>query len=639
MNQRMIITFVLCAAVMVVFQLFIFGPQQARYDQKVKEYKVAKAKRDKDDAIKAKDDAAKAKDGTLKAKDGDPNKTKSEDPDQKIEDDANANITPLHNIKVSTKEFEAVFSSLGASLRKLTFHNIDNNDHSGKLSVLHTYSPEVVSLALDIDEIPIPLKSVEWNYKAESGSHVFWRDLGQGRRIEKIIEATENYHFNVKLRFINQGSETWDPSYTLNGPAGLMEEYTVRAEELQGVSVKKNSQNAFIFDNVGVSAVRDAEAHRRDFLAVGDGRTTSTKLMYIGLNTKYFASLIMPIGDDTHAKVHMGRLESLVASAGLTPDDAMVEKAGKSKKPSEQPINQIVAQIISRNFNVNVGQTLEHEFIFFCGPKSTELVYSKPYVDHGMHKLRDYGFGFFATPARVLAALLAFFFGLVGNYGVAILMITFLVRAGMHPLTRKSQMSIHKMAKLAPEIKKINDKYEGKTSQEAKTKKNMETMALYSKHGANPLAGCLPVFIQMPIFFALYNVLNYTYELRHAEFVLWINDLSQADYLFTLPFQIPFHGTDVFSVLPIVMLFCYIGNQKLTPKPADPKQAETQKIMKFMLPMFAFLFYTVPSGLLLYFITSMAVGMGEQFYIKRLLKNVKLTPIAPKKPGKKGKKK
>jgi YidC/Oxa1 family membrane protein insertase len=634
MNKRMILTFALCASVMIVFQIFVFSPQQAKREKQVKEYKAKVLLANKEKARIAQEAVQKKAQKAIEDRKNGKKPNLEALPDEKPEeiDEVNANIKVNHAIKISTKEFDAVFSTQGASLQELTLKNIDNNDHTAKLRLLHTYTPEVLSLGLSMDDLPFSLKDVEWNYEVKNGLHIFWRDLGEGRRIEKIIEGTDNYHFNIKLRFSNNGKKDWQPSYTLNGPAGILEEYTVRAEELQGVSAKKDPNGGLLFENVGVSGIRDAEGHRRDFLAVGDGRTTSTKLMFTGINTKYFASLIIPMGDDTHAKVLMGRLQSMVAAAGMKPTEAMEESAGKTKEPSEELINQVVAQIVSRNFKVTPKQTLEHEYLMFCGPKSTELVYAKPYVDHGVYKLRDYGFGFFATPARILAGLLAFFHSLVGNYGIAILMITFLVRAMLHPLTRKSQMSMHKMQKLGPEIKKIKDKYEGKTSQEAKQKMTTETMALYSKNGVNPVAGCLPVFIQMPVFFALYNVLNYTYELRHAKFFFWITDLSQADHLFTLPFMIPFHATNVFSVLPVVMLFLYLANQKVTPKPTDPKQAETQKIMKFMLPMFAFLFYSVPSGLLLYFITSMSVGIGEQFYIKRLLKNMDLKPAPPSAP-------
>lgn len=643
MNKRMLLTFVLCAGVMIAFELLVFSPQRVAHKKKLQEQK-AKAEAEAKEAAKAKDEKAKLE-ADKKGKEGDPSKKdpgkdpKDKDPkdkDPKKEDkkpkadDPNAGIKINNAIAVSTEKFNAVFSTEGASLLRLTFQDIDQNDRQAKLTILHDYKDHINSLSIALEDEKIKLDEVHWNYQKTDSELTFWRDLGDKRRIEKVIEFTDNYHFNVKLRFINESGEAWNPGYTLNGPAGMLEEYKVRAEELQGVMVKKDPQGAFIFDNVGVSDVREADSFKRDFVT-GSG-ATKTQLMYVGLNTKYFASLIMPVSDATHEAVKLGRLKSMVIEDKAVME-SLVEAAGKLPMPSEDPINQMIAQVRTAAFVVPKSSQVEHSYMFFCGPKSTELVYTKPYEDHGLYKLRDYGFGFFATPARVLAALLGFFHNIIGNYGIAILILTFLVKAMLHPLTRKSQMSMHMMQKLAPEIQKIKDKYEGKTSQEAKQKMTMETMGLYSKYGINPVAGCLPIFIQMPLFFALYNVLNYTYELRHAKFFSWIDDLSQADYLFELPFTIPFHGTNVFSVLPIVMLFLYIANQRMTPKSSDPRQAETQKIMKFMLPMFAFLFYTVPSGLLLYFITSMSVGIGEQFYIKRMLKDMELKPVAKKKGG------
>lgn len=646
MNKRMLLTFVLCAGVMIAFELLIFSPQRAAQLKKRNALKKAKAEKDAADAAdakKAKLEADKKPDEKDPAK-KDPDK---KDPDKPVKDpakvekdpkkekdppvnDVNKGIEINEAIEVSTDKFNAVFSTEGASLLRLTFTDIDQNDREDKLTILHNYQNQVNGLALVLTDEKIKLDKVHWNYEKADGQLTFWRDVNDKHRIEKIIEYTDNFHFNVKVRFINNGKEIWNPSYSLNGPAGMLEEYTARAEELQGVVVKKDPQGAFIFDNVAVSDVRDADGLKRDF-PTGNG-DLKTQIMFIGLNTKYFASLLMPVGEATNEKVNVARLKSMIIEDKVTME-TLVDAASKLPKPSEDPINQMIPQILSHGFEVPASGQVEHTYMFFCGPKSTELVYTKPYEDHGLYKLRDYGFGFFATPARVLASLLGFFHNLIGNYGIAILILTLLVKALLHPLTRKSQTSMFMMQKLAPEIQKIKDKYEGKTSQEAKQKMTMETMGLYSKYGVNPVAGCLPIFIQMPLFFALYNVLNYTYELRHAKFFSWIDDLSQADYLFELPFTIPFHGTNVFSVLPIVMLFLYIANQRMTPKSTDPKQAETQKIMKFMLPMFAFLFYTVPSGLLLYFITSMSVGIGEQFYIKRMLKNMELKPAEKKKGG------
>ncbi|MDF1664764.1 MAG: membrane protein insertase YidC [Planctomycetota bacterium] len=641
MNKRMLLTFVLCAGVMIGFELIIFSPQRAAQQKKLKAQKQAKAEKEAQaaaDAKKAKLEAAKKPD-EKDPKKKDPDKTEKDpakvgnDPkkDEKpVVEDVNKGIKINEAIEVTTAKFNAVFSTEGASLRRLTFNDIDQNDRQAKLTILHDYQKYVNGLAMTLTGDKIKLDQVHWNYEKSDGQLTFWRDLGNKHRLEKIIEYTDNFHFNVKLRFINDGKEVWNPEYSLNGPAGMLEEYTARAEELQGVVVKKDPQGALLFDNVGVSDVREAQNFKRDFpTGTGD---LKTQIMYIGLNTKYFASLLMPVGEATNEKVNVARLKSMVIEDPAV-IESMVEASGKLPRPSEDPVNQMIAQILSYGFEVPASGQVEHTYMFFCGPKSTELVYTKPYEDHGLYKLRDYGFGFFATPARVLASLLGFFHNLIGNYGIAILILTLLVKALLHPLTRKSQTSMHMMQKLAPEIQKIKDKYEGKTSQEAKQKMTMETMGLYSKYGVNPVAGCLPIFIQMPLFFALYNVLNYTYELRHAKFFSWIDDLSQADYLFELPFTSPFHGTNVFSVLPIVMLFLYIANQRMTPKSTDPKQAETQKIMKFMLPMFAFLFYTVPSGLLLYFITSMSVGIGEQFYIKRMLKNMELKPASKKKGG------
>ena len=207
--------------------------------------------------------------------------------------------------------------------------------------------------------------------------------------------------------------------------------------------------------------------------------------------------------------------------------------------------------------------------------------------------LLDHIYGLTARVARV-------FGGKSGNYGIAIILLTLLVRMVMFPLGRKQAMAAKKMQDLQPLLKVIQEKYKND-----KEKQGRETMALYKKHGVNPLGGCLPALIQLPIFVGLWQALNTSVHLRHATF-LYIHDLAAPDMLFKFPYnvEIPWLG-HYFNLLPFLVVALMLVQTKLFAPPATTPEAETQqKMMKYMMIFMAFMFYKVPSGLGIYFITS-----------------------------------
>lgn len=216
--------------------------------------------------------------------------------------------------------------------------------------------------------------------------------------------------------------------------------------------------------------------------------------------------------------------------------------------------------------------------------------------------------------AKLLLGILNWFYlHVIANYGLAIIFLTVIVRLAMYPLTLKSMRSMKKMQLLAPEIEELKRKY-GEDPQEM----NRKMMELYRERGVNPLGGCFPMLLQMPVFIALYRMLWYAYELRGAHFVFWINDLSQADKLFHMPWmvQVPFIGGtfEYFNLLPILMGASMVLNQKMMPS-TTPAQNQQQKVMMTIMPIFfTFICYTMPAGLNLYILTSTLLGMVQQYF-------------------------
>lgn len=217
-------------------------------------------------------------------------------------------------------------------------------------------------------------------------------------------------------------------------------------------------------------------------------------------------------------------------------------------------------------------------------------------------------FGWTDIIAKPLLYLLRFFNEYTGNYGIAIILLTILIKILFWPLTHKSYKSMKEMQKIQPLMAKIREKYKGN-----KEMMNKEMMSLYKTYKVNPMGGCLPMIIQIPVFFALFRILGNSIELRHAPFVLWINDLSAPDRLFHLPFAIPLmtppSGIPVLTLLMGASMFI---QQKMTPTPGDPMQA---KIMLLMPVIFTFMFINFPSGLVLYWLVNNVLSIGQQYRI------------------------
>ncbi|MDR2468532.1 MAG: membrane protein insertase YidC [Spirochaetaceae bacterium] len=266
------------------------------------------------------------------------------------------------------------------------------------------------------------------------------------------------------------------------------------------------------------------------------------------------------------------------------------------------------------------------KFRFYLGPKtsSTLEIYetNKSYWKdlgnlHLSEAANTSGFWAILNPLEwVLKKLLTLFYALIPNYGVAIILVTLLVKLILFPLTKKSSEGTLRMQAMAPKIKELQDKY-----RDNPMKLNAEMGALYKKEGYNPLSGCLPLLIQIPIFFAMYNLFNNHFDLRGAVFISgWIPDLSQPEYVYSFaPFQLPLLGWSEIRILP----FIYVGSQlisgKLTQTPGQQSNAQ-MKMMLYVMPIvFFFVLYNVPSGLLVYWIMSNILTMIQQLAINKFI--------------------
>ncbi|HXW68551.1 MAG TPA: membrane protein insertase YidC, partial [Dissulfurispiraceae bacterium] len=232
-----------------------------------------------------------------------------------------------------------------------------------------------------------------------------------------------------------------------------------------------------------------------------------------------------------------------------------------------------------------------NNYMLYAGPKENNRLQQ---YHVGLEYVID--FGFFSIIARPLFWVLKLFYKLFHNYGVAIVILTTIVRIPFIPLVNKGQQSMKKLQDIQPRMAEIKEKYKNDPQ-----RMQREVMELYKKHKVNPMGGCLPMVLQIPVFFALYKVLLISIELRGAPFIFWIHDLSSKDPSY---------------VLPVVMGITMVIQQKMTPSSMEPAQ---QKMMMIMPVVFTFMFLSFPSGLVLYWLVNNLLSIGQQFYTNRKL--------------------
>ncbi|HID21235.1 MAG TPA: membrane protein insertase YidC, partial [Planctomycetaceae bacterium] len=310
---------------------------------------------------------------------------------------------------------------------------------------------------------------------------------------------------------------------------------------------------------------------------------------FIGVDVQYFAALLFP------SEEQLG-----------TPDHSYIEFAKPvivKRDPVYAQWSDISVRLHAYPVAVAPGQQEVHSYTLFAGPKRTELL--RPLgADAVLDFSTWFGIGYVS---KGLVWLLNLLHSIGIPYGIAILLMTVMVRGAMYPISRKQALGAKKMKELQPQLQELKKKY-------AKDKEKLARaqMELFAKHRYNPLAGCLPMLLQLPIFIGLYQSLRMSVDLRLASF-LWIDNLAAPDALFPLPFRVPFLGWTEFNLLPILTVVLFLVQQKMFMPPATDEQTEMQqKMMTYMMVFFGFLFYRLPSGLCLYFIASSLWGMGER---------------------------
>jgi YidC/Oxa1 family membrane protein insertase len=426
---------------------------------------------------------------------------------------------------------------------------------------------------------------------------------GQGPADDRPQPAQPRLEVTVTFRSREQACSL---SYAIDGPTGLPTEgwwYASRISRTWGGLGVRDPAVRFVREPSNVisslSLLSDSLDHPAS--AVRDDKP----LAFAGVDALYFASALVPAGEGAEAP-SLAEVRPLVV--------------GEAPDPARRKLVNTTARLVSRPLELAAGGEVSHRYEIFAGPKRPDLLAAYGPEGSAMDDLVT--FGWFGWVARPMIALLHALYAVVGNYGVAIVLLTVLVRGAMFPVSRKQALASQKMQALQPEMKAIADRY--KNEPEKRTKATQE---LWRKHDYNPMGGCLLVFIQVPIFIGLYRSLATDVELRQAplfsSWIRWCSNLAAPDMLLDwsgwLPaFLVAPEGWlgPFLNLFPLATIGLFLWQQHLfMPPPVDEQARVQQQVMKYMMFFMALMFFKVPCGLCLYFIASSLWGIVERIWL------------------------
>ena len=496
-----------------------------------------------------------------------------------------ATLPPEKEIVINTDLYTATFSSRGASLKSLELLRYRNKIALPNICFVFPFSLLYGKKQLQQDDQPKELVNTQGldnnplqttfdgpdlgNYDlAPFAANTSYLELDSSNHRGEItfsFLSKEGVAFTKKFTFLND-SYYIDYDFTLenNSPKTLEGNSTVRwATAVKSEGEKKTGG---FFGGIGGDTQQFAylisdKVNRVELKDIEENKVFSGDIKWAGFEEKYFVS-------------------SLISH----------EVQGSKLKLFRSENSGVDYQLVSSLVKIPPNAQQTFPYSLYLGPKDLNA------LEKGRGELgRVVSFGFFDPVAKPMLFLLNLFYKFIPNYGLAIIFLSVGIKIIFWPLTHKSQKSMKGMQKLQPKIAELKEKYKNN-----KEELNRKTMEFYRTNKVNPLGGCLPIVIQIPVFFALYRVLLNSIELRHAPLIsFWINDLASKDPTY---------------ISPLVMGASMFIQQKMTPTVGDPAQA---KIMLIMPVMFTFMFLSFPSGLVLYWLVTNVLSIGQQYYINK----------------------
>jgi YidC/Oxa1 family membrane protein insertase len=491
---------------------------------------------------------------------------------------APADAVTAERITIENDALQLVVSALGGRIESIRLKQYPDRIGEGSAPVELVTSPARGTAVVLLGDEPLRgLESVPHTVVRRGAREVHLRSDRNGVRVERVIKVDDQgYGGWIRVRVQNRGRGRVEPRF-----------------QLAFYGSERPSDALDRFQNYALIAVEDGDASRHPVAGLGSpgflgnlfGREPwrgeeygagPEGVEWAGIESQYF--LLAAIAENP--------AEAGAFLAPLGPDQG-------------------VSALRYPRFAVPPERQLERSYRVYFGPKvEADAVAVDPRLGAGLQS----GWGWIRPLVKLFSRLLAWTYAhVVANYGLAIILLTILLRLVTYPLTQKSMKSMRRFSQIAPEMKELQEKHKGD-----RARVQQEMLALYQRKGINPVTamggGCLPMLIQFPFLIALYFALQGSIELRHAPFFGWIRDLSAPEQLFSVM------GVPI-RVLPLLMGGTMVLQQRMTPTAGvDPQQ---RQMMMWMSVMFIFLFYQFPSGLVLYWFVSNLLGIAQQLWVNR----------------------
>lgn len=480
---------------------------------------------------------------------------------------SSANLPKLSDYKTRSLQAEKAryeFSDLGGSLKSVNINKYNKLEQKTPELIYNSEFAKDAIFSVSGMGIQDGSKTVSYEYSAIDSGIEYTLRLANGLEVKKIYRADDNYGLTLELKFTNPAENTTRERYSMVAVSNL---------KVLTASDVRFTEAAFSF-GAKQKRIRPGSINKEAKIYFGNAD-------WAAIQGKYFSLVAKPYQPTV----------SLTIS-----------------KTVSQPPNSNISIELQQDIEIAPRSSTTHKFLLYSGPNNTDFM-----ALHQSGIENSISYGVFGDISKFLLFLLNSFYKVSHNYGVSIILLALLISILLYPLTLKSLKSMKQMQALQPKVDKLR-----KELKDNPQKLNKEMLELYKKYKVNPFGGCLPMLLQMPIFIALYQAFIRAIELKNAKF-LWIKDLSEPDRAFFLPLS----GTPIpVNILPILMAITMFVQQKMTVSPARVADKEDsiqqqQKMMVIMMPiLFGFIFYNMPSGLVLYWFLNTVIMLIQQLRIK-----------------------